>query len=112
MLFKLHVPTDNILSVSTSEPNNLQGSNAACRLHTQGCVCCGFRDETPGSDSWAVHHGWVSVTPLSLKSDITAGQVSYSQLLCMLLQLLQRSFYLHTVMKAACVRVGAAGSLQ
>ncbi|KAL3133554.1 hypothetical protein ABBQ38_007403 [Trebouxia sp. C0009 RCD-2024] len=34
-----------------------------------GAVCW---DETPGSDSWAVQQGWVSVTPLGLKGDITA----------------------------------------
>ena len=32
------------------------------------------RDETPGSDSWAVHQGWVSVTPLGLKGDIAIKQ--------------------------------------
>lgn len=38
----------------------------------QACLC--DRDEAPGSDSWAVHQGWVSVTPLGLKADIATKQ--------------------------------------
>jgi hypothetical protein len=31
------------------------------------------RDDTPGSDTWAVSNGWTSVTPLSLRQDIIFG---------------------------------------
>ncbi len=30
-----------------------------------------------GSDSWAVEQGWISITPLGLRSDITFSQVSH-----------------------------------
>ena len=30
-----------------------------------------------GSDSWAVKQGWVSITPLGLRSDIIFSQVSH-----------------------------------
>ena len=43
------------------------------------CFECCCRDETLGSDSWAVHHGWVSVTPLSLKNNVTPEQVRFRQ---------------------------------
>ena len=32
-----------------------------------------------GSDSWAVKQGWVSVTPLGLRSDILFSQVSWGE---------------------------------
>lgn len=31
-------------------------------------------DDSPGSDTWAVHEGWASVTPLGLRSDIALHQ--------------------------------------
>ncbi|KAK9820212.1 hypothetical protein WJX72_007536 [[Myrmecia] bisecta] len=31
-------------------------------------------DTTTGSDTWAVKEGWVSVTPLGLRSDIPFGK--------------------------------------
>jgi hypothetical protein len=33
-------------------------------------LCC--RDDSEGSDSWAVHQGWISLTPLSLYTDISS----------------------------------------
>ena len=36
---------------------------------------CDDRDMTLGSDSWAVKQGWLSVTPLGLRSDVSIGQV-------------------------------------
>jgi len=41
----------------------------ACQM-----VC---RDMASGSDSWAVKQGWVSITPLGLRSDIIFSQVSH-----------------------------------
>ena len=35
------------------------------------------RDMASGSDSWAVKQGWVSITPLGLRSDIILSQVTY-----------------------------------
>ena len=32
------------------------------------------RDNTPGSDTWAVREGWVAVTPLGLRSDLAFGE--------------------------------------
>ena len=32
-------------------------------------------DETPGSDAWAMHHGWVSVTLLALQQDMVGPDV-------------------------------------
>lgn len=52
--------------VSTAVHN---GSKCLLTLH----LFCN-RDETPGSDSWAVQQGWVSVTPLGLKGDITTPE--------------------------------------
>jgi hypothetical protein len=34
------------------------------------------RDQSEGSDTWAVNRGWVSVTPLSLRSDVPLRLVS------------------------------------
>ena len=34
------------------------------------------RDMASGSDSWAVKQGWVSITPLGLRSDIIFSQVN------------------------------------
>lgn len=34
------------------------------------------RDHSEGSDTWAVNRGWVSVTPLSLRSDVPLRLVS------------------------------------
>lgn len=45
-----------------------------CSKFTGKYICFCVRDETPGSDSWAVHQGWVSVTPLGLKADIATRQ--------------------------------------
>lgn len=33
-------------------------------------LCTQNRDESAGGDGWAVKQGWVSVTPLGLRSDI------------------------------------------
>ena len=43
--------------------------NTSCQM-----VC---RDMSSGSDSRAVKQGWVSITPLGLRSDITFSQVSH-----------------------------------
>ena len=36
------------------------------------------RDNTPGSDTWAVREGWVAVTPLGLRSDLAFGEARLS----------------------------------
>ena len=42
-------------------------------LHRPCQMVC--RDMASGSDSWAVKQGWVSITPLGLRSDIIVSQV-------------------------------------
>lgn len=37
------------------------------------------RDTVEGSDAWAVRQRWVSVTPLSLRSDMAMGLVRARQ---------------------------------
>ena len=44
-------------------------------LHKPCQMVC--RDMASGSDSWAVKRGWVSITPLALRSDIILSQVTY-----------------------------------
>lgn len=46
-------------------PHHAGGDHHACC-----CGCCDCRDHSEGSDTWAVNRGWVSVTPLSLRSDV------------------------------------------
>ena len=48
---------------------------------SKSCTCVCNRDETPGSDSWAVRQGWVSVTPLGLTADIAAKKQVTCQVL-------------------------------
>lgn len=46
----------------------------ACSKSDEDRILFLDRDETPGSDSWAVHQGWVSVTPLGLEADIATKE--------------------------------------
>jgi hypothetical protein len=39
-------------------------------------VVCHCRDDSEGSDNWAVASGWVSVTPLLLRQDVPLRLVS------------------------------------
>lgn len=56
-------------------PNHASQAGVRTFRNFAGAVCW---DETPGSDSWAVQQGWVSVTPLGLKGDITTPEQGLS----------------------------------